>query len=117
MQMGVANFGNSMYDSGQNLIFLNGDRILRARVFAWNEYLDLQKNSKKDWINLMKIAIEIYNGEIKGFANLPDLKEMRENLLNVYMRELIQDQVKSETAINLKNYSANAVHIKLEEVL
>ena len=37
----------------------------------------------------MKIAIEIYNGEIKGFAHLPDLKEMRESLLQKYMRDLI----------------------------
>jgi hypothetical protein len=46
-----------------------------------------------DWSTVLKIVLEIYNGELKGFARVPDEKEKRESLLLGYMKEIIKDSV------------------------
>jgi len=33
---------------------------------------------KYDWLAVLKVALEIYNGDLKGFAKLADEKELRE---------------------------------------
>jgi hypothetical protein len=32
-------------------------------------------------LSVLKVALEIYNGDIKGYSNLPDEKEVREKHL------------------------------------
>ena len=47
--------------------------------------------------------MEIFNGDVKGFALLPDLKESREEKLGDYMRDLIFQSIKSEADKSLKS--------------
>lgn len=78
---------------------------------------------------MLKAALEIYNGELKGFAKVPDEKELRESFLNAYMREMIKDSIttvihkfgkkepktdteKSESTDDT-NYSVDAIAIKV----
>ena len=44
---------------------------------------------------MLKVALEIYNGEIKGFAMLPDARERRQNFLKDYMRKLIMTSIQT----------------------
>ena len=51
---------------------------MRARLLSWREFIDkLKFTDNHDWLTVLKVALEIYNGEIKGFALLPDAKERR----------------------------------------
>ena len=85
-------------------MFLNGQKILRARVFSWSEYLEVSRtNYSADWLSVLKSAMEIFNGDAKGFAHLPDLKDVREAKLAQYMRELIYTLIKIEADKNLKS--------------
>jgi hypothetical protein len=42
---------------------------------------------------VLKSALDIYNGEYKGFAKVPDEKEVRECLLGSFMKDLIKENV------------------------
>lgn len=42
---------------------------------------------------VLKSALDIYNGEYKGFAKVPDEKEVREGLLGSFMKDLIKENV------------------------
>ena len=44
---------------------------------------------------MLKVSLEIYHGEIKGFAMLPDARERRENFLKDYMRRLIMQSIQT----------------------
>ena len=61
-----------VYYHNQTLITL-GRRITRAKIFSWKEYINFHRFEKKsDLLSVLKIASEIFNGDLKGFANLPD---------------------------------------------
>jgi len=46
------------------------------------------------------MALDIYNGELKGFAGVPDDKDVREGLLKNYMKDLVKSTI--EAKINVK---------------
>jgi len=68
--------------------------LVRGKVFTWREFLDhIKFKEGADWSAVLKTALEIYNGEIKGFSRVPDEKEVREGLLGGFMKDLIKDSV------------------------
>jgi hypothetical protein len=44
---------------------------------------------------VLKVGLEIYTGDSKGFAKVPDEKDKREKLIKPYMKEMIKDSVSS----------------------
>ena len=69
---------------------------MRARLLSWREFIDkLKFNDNQDWLTVLKVSLEIYHGEIKGFAMLPDARERRENFLKDYMRKLIMQSIQT----------------------
>ena len=44
-------------------------------------------------MSVLKVALEIYNGDIKGYALVPDEKEVREEKLQGYMQDLIKTNI------------------------
>ena len=63
---------------------------------SWREYIEKLKFSDNyDWLTVLKAALEIYNGELKGFALLPDEKERRETYLKDYMKKLIMTSIQT----------------------
>jgi hypothetical protein len=42
---------------------------------------------------VLKIATEIFNGDLKGYSDLPDSKETREEVLKPFMKELIRGSI------------------------
>lgn len=83
---------------------LNGERVLRARVNSWHEQLDhLRADRSNDWLGVLKLAMEIFNGDQRGYALLPDLKEEREARLGPYMRDLIHQSIKLQADKSLKS--------------
>jgi hypothetical protein len=53
--------------------------LVYAHLYSWQEYLNhIKFKENYDWLTVLKVGLEIYNGESKGFAKVPDEKEMRE---------------------------------------
>ena len=53
--------------------------LVKAHLFNWKEYLDhIKFKENYDWLTVLKVAIEIYNGDTKGYAKVADEKEVRE---------------------------------------
>ena len=71
-----------------------GKSIVRGKLFTWKEYLDhIKFKENYDWLTVLKVALEIYNGELKGYAKVPDEKEMREGILLSFMKDMIKESV------------------------
>ena len=74
----VMNFNNSISHFKKNIVFVCQNKIMRARLLSWREFIDkLKFTDNQDWLTVLKVSLEIYNGEIKGFAMLPDARERR----------------------------------------
>ena len=73
-------------------------------------------------MTVLKLALEIWNGEIKGYAGVPDERELREATLTAYMKNLIQSSINkvlhrwssdSGTAQPNKEFDSNSIAIKV----
>ena len=68
-------------------------------------------------MSVLKVALEIYNGDLKGYAKVPDEKSVRENQLKGYMQDLIKTSI--ETVIykfrqaSKSDYEADSIVIKV----
>ena len=88
------NFSQSVKKYRNQIFFLGTKAIIRGKVFTWREYLDHRKfKENADWSTVLKTALEIYNGEVKGFSRVPDEKEIREGLLGSFMKYMIKESV------------------------
>lgn len=114
------NFNNTITVNENKIIVLGHDKILSAKLFHWEEYLKFVQK-KCDWLVCLKMALDIYHGEIKGYYGVPYIKEERERILQHSMMNLISDGIKSmiknfkknhnETPSN-SNYTADIIAIK-----
>ena len=73
------NFNNTICKHKKNILVIGDSDIYRARLLSWTEFIDkLRFEDNKEWLTILKVAVEIYRGEIRGLALLPDTKERRE---------------------------------------
>ena len=83
-----------MYQYKKTILVIGTMEIYQTRMLSWTEYIDkMRYQDNTEWITLLKVAVDIFRGEIKGLALLPDTKERRELALIVYMRNLITTTV------------------------
>lgn len=54
----------------------------------------LVRKDGADWLTVLKAALEIYSGEMKGFVMLPAAKEERKAYMHEYMKNLILDSIR-----------------------
>ena len=102
----VMNYNQSVKRYKTQLYFMCGKSMLRAKVFSWKEYLDyLKQRENQDWLTVLKVALEIYTGDLKGYAKVPDEKEIREGLLKSLMMDMIKDSI---TQVLLKYNNSNS---------
>ena len=87
----IYNYTNCVQKYTQNILFLGENTIQIGRQFSWEEYIDhIKFEEGYDWLAILKVALEIYNGDLKGYSFVPDDKEVREAQLQPYMKELIK---------------------------
>jgi hypothetical protein len=67
-----------------------------AKQFTWQEYIEyVRNNGGYDWLTVLKVALEIFNGNLKGYGNVPDEKEVREAILKSYMKDLLKTSIQT----------------------
>jgi len=97
------NFNNTITVNENNIIVLGQEKILSAKLFHWEDYLKyVQKQC--DWLVCLKIALDIYHGEIKGYYGVPYVKEERQRVLQHKMMNLIEEGIRSM----IKNFKKNS---------
>ena len=102
---------------------LGSKSVQKIHLFSWREYIEYFKSTgKSDWLSVLKIALEIYNGDLKGYHGVPDEKEIREKRLKDAMRDLvsqsISDQInklntRSRAPVPQRDYEADSIAIKV----
>lgn len=83
--------------SGQ-MVLLGFAGLTRYTHLGWDESLEAFKLiSKGNWIQDFTRAIEIYTGQVKGFKDVPEDQEMRQQQmkgqLKLFIRTVITDQL------------------------
>lgn len=88
------NYNQSVKRYKNSLFFMCGKNIVKGKLFTWREYLDhIKFKENYDWLTVLKVALEIYNGETKGYSKVPDEKDAREGLLKGFMKDMIKESV------------------------
>ena len=76
----------------------------------------MQFKENNNWLSILKLALEIYNGDLRGYANVPDEKEVREKNLKGYMEDLVKSNIetvilkfkkKENKSVGKENYSTS----------
>ena len=121
----VMNYNQSVKRYKNQVFFMCGKTIVKGKLFTWKEYLDhIKFKENYDWLTVLKVALEIYNGDTKGYCKVPDEKETREGMLKGVMKDMIKDSVnqvifkyasaqKSKEPNNPDSYQADAIAIKV----
>jgi len=111
------NFANTVCFYKRTLAFLCEDKIVLAKLHSWKDLIERLVREGADWLTVLKAALEIYSGDMKGFALLPAAKEQRQTYLKEYMKKLIIDSIQtvvnkyhndgaaSTSSLDLLNYS------------
>ena len=56
----------------------------------------------------MKVALEIFNGDLKGYVMLPDEKDVREALLKAFMKDLLKSSISEQIQkLGIKDYGSS----------
>jgi len=71
-----------------SVICLTSEGLVEGRLYEWNEFLDQQGN-KENWIHILNTSIQLYSGKLKGFAELPEAQDFREETLKGYMKNYL----------------------------
>jgi len=77
---------------GHQVLGLTKIGPFEAKLYTWNEFLEEQRGKSK-WINALSVSIEVYQGVLKGFANVPERKDLREETLKANMKEFLCDSL------------------------
>ena len=86
------NYGPSISNYGRNVYLLYENQIIKGTLQTWNEHLrNLSKLNRHDWINLLREALDIFKGNVKGFANASDEDEIREGIMMMHMKNLLRE--------------------------
>ena len=65
-----------------------------GKLYSWKEYLEhLKFKENSDWLTVLKVALEIYNGDLKGYSKVPDEKEARELIMKEYLKDMLKESI------------------------
>ena len=96
MNSGIRSYCQSVINNKENILFLGTKSIQRAKIFSWQEYIEfVRNNGGYDWLSVLKVSLEIYNGDLKGYGEVPDQKDVREAMLKSYMKDLLRTSIQT----------------------
>lgn len=114
-QAQCVSFDNSISYYKRNLAFLCQDKIVIAKTHSWRSLMDkLVRKQGGDWLTVLKAALDIYTGEMEGFAELPAANEQRHAIMKDYMKDLLFTKIK--TVVNGPSAHPSAPNPKGEEI-
>ena len=86
----------SIIENGNELNILGRNKITNIKLLRWDLCLStLQK--KNEWDDLLAISIQIFQGKLTAFSNIPQNINERKNKIGNYLRQVISQYVNSET--------------------
>lgn len=86
------NYSQSFYSHQRSFFVLLEDQIVRGQLSTWNEHLKRRsKANKNEWISLLREALDIFKGNVKGFAGVSDEDEIREGMMKMNMKNLLRE--------------------------
>ena len=76
------------------MVALGKSTVCQAKLIHWEEFLNLIKQTNPgDWLKVLRAALDIFSGKIRGLAGIPDQKDIREHKLQERMKELLRENI------------------------
>jgi hypothetical protein len=94
----LQSFNNTVVRFERTIFYLCDKCITRTIVHSHWDYLEKLKVNNLNWLTLLKISLEIYTGEMKGFANVSDFKDAREAEMLPSMQKLLMSSLNINTS-------------------
>ena len=89
-------FSNSINQNKRHVAVLCEDKVIVGKIHSWKDFVErLMDERCEDWLTVLKAALQIYEGELRGFAMLPACSEQRSLLMKDYMKDLLLKMVKN----------------------
>jgi hypothetical protein len=67
---------------------------MRIRLYSWHEFLNkLKEQDREDWVTVLTAALQIYVFDMKGFASVPDEKNLRESILKGSLKDMLMHAI------------------------
>lgn len=89
----LQNLNNTVIRYKRAVFFLRDKSISRVMIHNHWDYLEKMRQQNLNWLTLLKISLEIYTGEMKGFSNVSDFKDAREAELMPSMQKLLMSSL------------------------
>ena len=88
------NYNSLIFQHKKIIVAVGRDKIHQARLSSWKEFIE-KIRAEKNWLTVLRVAVDVFQGKVKGLALLPDQQERRDIVLRQYMRDLILNSVKT----------------------
>lgn len=112
-------FDNSEWLSHHQTIYLNDrtlyclcpNNILCWKLSSWSEFIEDEKR-KNNYNNALRLSLKIFNGTLKGFPDLPELKNAREPSMRAVLKNFFRESLLQRVSKENKDYSLAPVAIE-----
>lgn len=74
----LLNYNNTVIKYKRSTFFFCQQAVTKCLVPTHEDFIEKMQQSGVNWITVLKIALEIYTGEMKGFSNVREFKDQRE---------------------------------------
>ena len=88
------NFNCSITACDNNILVLGQYEILLATLYHWEDYLQYIQH-KCGWLVCLKTALDIYNGDLKGYYGVPYIADAREQELIHKLKALVNEGIRN----------------------
>jgi len=83
----VQNYNCCFQGDANFIVFMCAKTFQSGLLFDWKQYLEhIHSQEAYDWLSVLKVSLEIYNGEQRGYKGIPEDKKKRENLMRPFLK-------------------------------
>lgn len=85
-------YHQTLISKGCKVMVLCKNSLLSGKLYSWNDYIEAQGKNNQWWIAL-GVSLQLFSGKIKGFAELPEQKELKEASLRAFLKNFLREYV------------------------
>jgi len=99
--------------NNNEVICLAKNHLLKGKLLTWEDYMEKVKGTSS-WVTILWVALEIYLGSIKGFANFTQYAGVREPMVRQFMQSYITKSLKTFLSTSTDDLVINILQSTVE---
>eukprot|EP01022_Parablepharisma_sp_SALTPOND_P029955 TRINITY_DN74_c0_g2_i1.p1 TRINITY_DN74_c0_g2~~TRINITY_DN74_c0_g2_i1.p1 ORF type:complete len:1082 (-),score=121.24 TRINITY_DN74_c0_g2_i1:4787-8032(-) len=74
----------------RTLFCLGQAAVVCWKLYSWVEFIE-EERRKGHWLNALRVSLRLYSGKIKGFADLPEQRILKEATLRAVLKNYLRE--------------------------